>query len=62
MPKKFTREALWRAPQFASYQQDFLRAVLCRPCYTRAEAERSVKAFFEKGVDANERRNLDHTK
>lgn len=60
--KKFTREALWQAPRFAQYQQDFLRAVLHKPQYTLAEAESAVKAFFEKGADSHERRDLDHAK
>ena len=46
--KKFTREALLRAPEFQHYQQDFLAVVLCKPEYTLAEARKAVKAFFEK--------------
>lgn len=46
--KKFKREALWKSPRFARYQQDFLRVVLCKPEYTLAEAAKAVKAFFEK--------------
>lgn len=47
MAKKYTREALLKDRRFAGYQQDFLAAVLDRPEYTIAEAERTVKAFFE---------------
>lgn len=46
--KKYRRETLLRDPRFAQYQQDFLGAVLHKGEYTIAEAERTVKAFFEK--------------
>lgn len=46
--KKYTREALMRDGRFSIYQRDFLAAVLSKPEYTIAEAERAVKAFFEK--------------
>lgn len=49
--KKFKREALLKAPQFAGYQQDFLQAVLWKDEYTWAEAVKAVKAFFEKECD-----------
>lgn len=48
--KKYTREALLRSKRFAGYQKDFLAAVLCKPEYTIAEAEKAVKAFFRKDV------------
>lgn len=60
--KQFSREALWVSPRFAGCQPDFLRAVLCRPCYTIAEAEKTVRAFFEKGADSDARRHLDPAK
>ena len=46
--KKYKREVLLRDPRFAKYQRDFLAVVLCKPEYTRAEAVRAVKAYFEK--------------
>lgn len=46
--KKFTREALLKSKRFSGYQKDFLAAVLTKPEYTLAEAEKTVKAFFEK--------------
>lgn len=46
--KRYTREALLHSRRFARYQRDFLRAVLHKPEYTMAEAERAVKAFFGK--------------
>lgn len=46
--KKYTREALLRAPEFQQYQRDFLAAVLSKDEYTLAEARKEVKAFFEK--------------
>lgn len=44
--KKFTREALLQSPRYKTYQQDFLAAVLHKPEYTIAEADKAVKAFF----------------
>ena len=49
--KKFTREALLVAPRYKKYQQDFLGVVLSKPEYTLAEADKAVKAFFEKESD-----------
>lgn len=46
--KRYSREALMRDKRFSGYQKDFLLAVLSKPDYTIAEAERAVKAFFEK--------------
>ena len=46
--KKFTRDAILKAPEFQGYQRDFLLAVLKKPEYTLAEARKVVKAFFEK--------------
>lgn len=46
--KKFTRESLLKSKRFSGYQKDFLAAVLTKPAYTLAEAEKAVKAFFEK--------------
>ena len=46
--KKYTRDALLRAPEFQKYQRDFLAAVLNKDEYTLAEARKVVKAFFEK--------------
>lgn len=44
--KTYTREALLNSKRFARYQRDFLGAVLCRPEYTMAEAEKAVRAYF----------------
>ena len=49
--KKYTREALIQAPVFSKYQRDFLGGVLSKSEYTIAEAEKAVKAFFEKESD-----------
>lgn len=46
--KKYTREALLKSKRFSSYQKDFLAAVLNKPEYTIAEAEKAVEAFFGK--------------
>lgn len=46
--KQYARGILLRDPRFAGYQEDFLAAILCRPEYTIAEAEKAVKAFFDK--------------
>lgn len=48
MAKKYRREALLKDRRFAKYQQDFLAVVLHKEEYTLAEAEKAVKAFFEK--------------
>lgn len=50
-PKTFAREALLRDKRFARYQPDFLRAVLRKPEYTLAEAEKAVRTFFGKERD-----------
>lgn len=47
-PKKYTREALLRSKEFAQYQKDFLRVILSKPYYTMAQAQKTVRAFFEK--------------
>ena len=44
----YTREALLKSDLFSQYQKDFLAAVLCKPEYTIAEAEETVKDFFGK--------------
>ena len=49
--KTYTREALLRSKRYAGYQKDFLAAVLCKPEYTLAEADKAVKAFFGKEGD-----------
>lgn len=46
--KTYTREALLRSKRYAGYQKDFLAAVLCKPEYTLADADKAVKAFFGK--------------
>ena len=46
--KKYTREALLKDKRFSGYQKDFLAVVLSEPEYTIAEAEKTVKAFFER--------------
>lgn len=51
MSKTYTREALLRSKRYAGYQKDFLAAVLCKPEYTIAEADKAVKAFFGKEGD-----------
>lgn len=48
MGKKYRREALLQNRRFAKYQKDFLSVVLRKEEYTMAEAEKAVKAFFEK--------------
>lgn len=49
--KTYTREALLHSKRYAGYQKDFLAAVLCKPEYTIAEADKAVKAFFGKEGD-----------
>ena len=49
--KKFKREVLLKDPRFAKYQKDFLGVILTEQEYTIAEAQRAVKAFFEKERD-----------
>nr|DAD70881.1 MAG TPA: hypothetical protein [Siphoviridae sp. ctvok7] len=49
--KKFRREVILKDPRFAKYQKDFLGVILSKPEYTIAEAEKAVKAFFEKERD-----------
>lgn len=44
--KTYTREALLQSRRFAGYQRDFLAAILHKPVYTWAEAEKAVAAFF----------------
>lgn len=46
--KKYSRDVLLTSVRFSGYQRDFLSAVLCRPEYTMAEAEKIVRDFFEK--------------
>ena len=46
--KHFTRESLLKSKRFSAYQKDFLAAVLCKPEYTLAEAEKAVTQFFGK--------------
>ena len=41
-------EPLLQDRRFAKYQKDFLSVVLRKEEYTMAEAEKAVKAFFEK--------------
>lgn len=48
MAKKYTREALLKSKRYSKYQRDFLAAVLRKPEYTLTEADKAVKAFFEK--------------
>lgn len=45
---KYRREVLLKDPRFAKYQPDFLRVILYKPYYTLAEAQKAVKAVFEK--------------
>lgn len=49
--KKYTREALLNSREFARYQKDFLGVILSKPMYTKAEAEKAARAFFEKERD-----------
>ena len=44
--KRYTRTAIINSNRFSGYQRDFLAAVLTKPYYTLAEANRKVKAFF----------------
>jgi len=48
MARKYTRETLLKDKRFSRFQRDFLAVVLCQPEYTIAEAEKAVKAFFER--------------
>lgn len=49
--KKYTREALLASPRYKKYQKDFLSAVLKKPAYTLAEADKAVKSYFGKRSD-----------
>lgn len=49
--KKYAREALLKSKRYAQYQRDFLAAVLTKPEYTLAEADKAVSAFFGKDVN-----------
>lgn len=49
--KKYAREALLKSKRYAGYQKDFLAAVLKKPEYTLAEADKAVSAFFGKDVN-----------
>lgn len=49
--KRYTREAILKSPRYAQYQKDFLAAVLTKPAYTLAEADKAVLAFFAKERD-----------
>ena len=46
--KRYTRTAIINSNRFSGYQRDFLAAVLNKPEYTIAEAEKAVEAFFGK--------------
>lgn len=46
--KVYTRKALLKSKRYRGYQRDFLAAVLWKPEYTLAEADKAVKAFFGK--------------
>ena len=48
MAKKYSREALLTARRLTRFQRDFLAVILREPEYTIAEAEKAVKAFFER--------------
>ncbi len=45
--KRYTVQALLSSARFSKYQQDFLKAILQKPDYTLAEAEKTVQAFFK---------------
>lgn len=46
--KKYPRESLVKSQRYSQYQKDFLAVVLSKKEYTLAEADKAVKAFFEK--------------
>ena len=46
--QKFTREVLINSDLFAGVQKDFLAALLPKPKYTIAEAQKIVSDFFNK--------------
>ena len=45
-PTEYNREALIRSKRYATYQPDFLRAVLSKETYTLEEADKAVSEFF----------------
>ena len=45
---KYNREVLINSDLFAEYQKDFLAALLPKPKYTIAEAQKIVSDFFNK--------------
>lgn len=46
--KKYSRESLLKSRRYSRYQKDFLAVILPKKEYTLAEADKAVKAFFEK--------------
>lgn len=46
---KYKREILLKSKEFATYQPDFLAAILKEPEYTLTEARAAVKKFFGGG-------------
>ena len=48
---KFTREEILASKKFAGYQKDFLAALLTKPEYSLAEAEKIASEFFGKKED-----------
>jgi len=48
MPVKYKTESLLKSKAFASYQQDFARALLPDPEYTMEEAKEILDKFFGK--------------
>ncbi|WP_198018306.1 hypothetical protein [Lacrimispora indolis] len=47
-PIKYKTESLLKSKGFASYQQDFARALLPDPEYTVKEAKEILNKFFDK--------------
>lgn len=48
IPVKYKTESLLKSKAFASYQQDFARALLPDPEYSMEEAKDILDKFFEK--------------
>lgn len=46
----YSRDALLKSKRYQKFQRDFLAAVLSKPEYTLAEADKAVEAFFHEEV------------
>lgn len=54
--KKYAREVILALTEFKGYQEDFLKVILDKPCYSLSEARKIVSEFFKE--DNNGRRNI----